>query len=90
MLRPARGRVLALAFAPDGKSLVSGSGLQSQFGDIIFWDPATGKEKMTLHGVKQWVESVEFSSDGKRMATGGGFQGGQGEVKLWITDTAAR
>ena len=77
------GYVNCLLPTPDGKTLVSGSGMQSQFGDLTLWDTATGKEKMTLHNLKNWVEDIQFSADGKLMASGGGFQGSQGELKLW-------
>ena len=82
-LKAARGRVLGLAFAPDGKTLASGGGMGEQFGDITFWDPATGKQKIALYPHKHWIESMAFSVDGKLLASGGGFQGKGGEVKLW-------
>ena len=85
MTLPSRGRILGLAFSPDGKTLVSGGGLGEQFGDITFWDPATGKQKIALYPHKHWIESMAFSADGKLLASGGGFQGKGGEVKLWTT-----
>ncbi len=82
-LRGPRAVVLSLAFSPDGRALVSGGGLWSQFGEVIVWDVATGAERLSLHGNAEWVECVTFSPDGRTLVTGGGTTESHGEVKLW-------
>jgi WD40 repeat protein len=48
--------VTCLAFAPDGKTLLSGS----QDNTMIVWDYANGKALKTLPGHKNWVTSLMF------------------------------
>ncbi len=56
--------VYALAFAPDGKLLASGS----DDGSIKIWNTATGKEVKTL-AAHQEVVSLAFSPDGKSLVS---------------------
>ncbi|TVY78253.1 Vegetative incompatibility protein HET-E-1 [Lachnellula suecica] len=53
--------VLSVAFSPDGKQVVSGSGDST----VRLWDAATGKAQQTLEGHTSYVRSVAFSPDGK-------------------------
>jgi WD40 repeat protein len=69
----------AVAFAPDGKTLASGSWDKT----IKFWDTATGKELATLRGHNRRVWSLAFSPDGKLLASGSA----DGIVKLWDVAT---
>jgi WD40 repeat protein len=57
--------VLALAYAPDGKLLASGSYDET----LKLWNPATGvlQQSLPLGG---WVQSLRFSPDGTRLAAG--------------------
>jgi WD40 repeat protein/serine/threonine protein kinase len=80
----------ALAFSPDGQSLVTGHRLpQIGFsGNIVYvWDANTGRKRCTLRGHTQPVTSVAFSPDGRFVASGAGkprdFVGTDGELKLW-------
>lgn len=66
--------VWAVAFTPDGKTLISG-GIDMQ---IKFWDVATGKETRTIKDHKQRILSLVLSGDGKLMVSADA-----GEVKLW-------
>ena len=61
------GQVTALAFTPDGRTIVSaGAG-----GVISLWDRATGARK-DCFGTGQWaIRSLVFSSDGRMLYSGG-------------------
>jgi RNA polymerase sigma factor (sigma-70 family) len=56
--------VLAVAFAPDGKSLLAGGGDKV----LSLWDVASGRIKATFEGNEGSVISVAFAPDGKRWA----------------------
>jgi len=70
--------VRAVAFAPDGKTFVTGSEDRT----IKFWDFATRQETATLKSDK--IISLGFSSDGKRLVSGSPNKA----VKIW--DVATR
>jgi WD40 repeat protein/serine/threonine protein kinase len=78
-----KGRVLGLAFAPDGKTLVSCGGECNHFGEIKLWNAVTGRELLVLEGPKGWVECVAFAPDGRKLVTAGGTCCALGGVKLW-------
>src|SRR4051794_28679734 len=58
--------VRALAYSPDGKTLVSGS----FDGTLKLWDVATRTERLTLNGHKADVLCVAYAPDGKIIASG--------------------
>jgi WD40 repeat protein len=58
--------VWAVAFSPDGKTVVSGSGDQT----LRLWDVASGQSLRTLQGHTGRVTSVAFSLDGKTVVSG--------------------
>lgn len=63
-------RVWALAFAPDGRTLVTGA---SQ-GQVRLWDVSGGAEQTPVdldHALRDDVRAVAFSRDGRLLAAGG-------------------
>lgn len=76
----AQGRLLAVAFSPDGRTIAAG-GLS---GTIHLWDINTGAEQK-LSGHTTLIQSVVFSSDGQRLASVASYWGNAipGEVKVW-------
>lgn len=76
--------VVAVAFSPDGKTLLSGS----HDGTLILWDVTIGRrvrsiEGHRLHGRPFEVVSVAFSPDGKTLASASSDQ----TVRLWNSVT---
>jgi WD40 repeat protein len=72
--------VASMAFGPDGKTLVTGSGDHT----VRFWHVATGQEMLTLKDFREQVFNVLFSRDGTAFATGGGLWAqGPEPVRLW-------
>ena len=70
--------VYAVAFAPDGKAVVTGSGDRS----VRVWDSATGKEIKSFGGAaghQNLVLSVSISKDGSLIASGGS----DNTAKIW-------
>ena len=57
--------VTALAFAPDGNTIVSGAGYTDA--TIQLWDVRTGAHRGTLEGHRSWVTSLAFSRDGREL-----------------------
>ncbi len=68
---PIQDRVLALAFSPDGKLLLTGGGEPSRSGELLLWDVAARKivrEFPNAHS--DTVFDVEFSRDGRFIVSG--------------------
>lgn len=64
-------RVVALAFAADGKRLAAAGGAPTEDGEVKVFDPATGKLLLDLPAAhSDTVFGVAFSPDGKLLATG--------------------
>jgi WD40 repeat protein len=70
-----KGRVTALAFAPDGRTLASGSSDKR----VTFWDVATGRARQTYDWDVGGVRAVAFSPDGLLAAAAGD----SGRVVVW-------
>jgi WD40 repeat protein len=69
----------ALAFSPDGKTLVTGA----FNGKVRLWDPRTGLARRTWVAQAGPVLSTVYSPDGTVLAT----SGGDGTAALWDADS---
>lgn len=72
----------AVAFSPDGKSVLTGS----RTGGAILWNAATGQQLRTFEGKEREARALAFSPDGKVMATG--YE--DGTAITWDTTTGTR
>jgi RNA polymerase sigma factor (sigma-70 family) len=63
------GAVFSVAYSPDGKKLVTGSGDQDC--TLRLWDAKTGRELLRVEHPKGQIYSVAFSANGKLVAFGG-------------------
>ena len=76
--------VLALAFSPDGKILVSGG-----YKEVRVWDGAGGKLVRTLGGLAGQVHAVAFGPDSRTLAVAAGIAGRSGAVALLDLESGA-
>jgi WD40 repeat protein len=74
-----KNSVVACAFSPDGRRIVSGS----RDNTLRLWDAETGKELMTLEGHKNPVDACAFSPDGSRIVSGSW----NNTLQLWDAQT---
>lgn len=65
-LRGHTGPILAVAYSPDGRRIVTGSADKT----ARVWDAETGQESFPLEGHTASVRSVGFSKDGQWIVTG--------------------
>ena len=69
----------AMAFSPDGDTIVTGGGYYTHDqGTVDLWHARTGKRK-TIYKGYGYISSVVFSPDGKTIAAGNW----ENEVRLW-------
>jgi serine/threonine protein kinase/predicted RNA-binding Zn-ribbon protein involved in translation (DUF1610 family) len=62
-------QVLALAFTPDGKKLVTAGARYTRPGQFMVWDVTTGKELVRVRGITG-TRAVAMSPDGQTVACG--------------------
>jgi serine/threonine protein kinase/predicted RNA-binding Zn-ribbon protein involved in translation (DUF1610 family) len=70
-----RRPILGVCYAPDGKTIATGSIDQT----VRLWDAETGECLKTLTGHKAWVEGLAFKKDGKILLSGSV----DGTARLW-------
>jgi WD40 repeat protein len=79
--------VRCVAFSADGKTLVTGGGLDELFddltGDVRLWDVATGQERVRLKGLCTMVSALALAPDGQTLASASLG----GAVGLWDVST---
>ena len=82
-LRGHTGPVSGLAFHPGGRRLASASvdPVQGGKGEVILWDPGTGRVVLSLPG----NVAVAFSGDGSRLAAASADLYLTSNVRLWDT-----
>src|ERR1043166_183239 len=74
--------ITSLAYAPDGKTIASGSKDET----VILWDVAQKKPRATLGGHKDMVITVRFAPDGKTL----GSVSHDNRIFLWDVATGAK
>src|SRR5262245_34449914 len=73
-----RELVHAVAFSPDGRTILSGAG--GNDGGLTLWDVATGKEVRRFFTGQYNIAAVAFSPDGQTALSGAWLQT---TMKLW-------
>ena len=67
------GRVMALDFSPDGKTLVTACGVATQGGELKFWSVADGRLIRTINKAHEdLISDVKYSHNGRFVASCGG------------------
>ena len=85
--------IWSLAFSPDGRRLVSGSGPWFQphdgpTGGLVVREVETGREVFAQHGLRGAVQAVAYSPDGKLIAAATGTTDSATDAVLTARDAA--
>jgi WD40 repeat protein len=70
--------VSVAAVAPDGATVATAGTDRT----VRLWDPANGRERLTLQGHEQEVTDIAFSDDGTKLVTAGH----DGVARVWALD----
>ena len=86
------GQVTCCAFAPDGKTVLSGASFNASTHEsdntLKIWDVATGQCNYTLSGHSAAVNACAFSPDGKVILSAAGqYRSNDNTLKLWDAST---
>ncbi len=60
-------RLLGVSFTRDGRGLVAAGGQLNEFGEISYYDLASGQLRGTQKTPRQWLEGATLSVDGRRV-----------------------
>lgn len=63
-------RILSLAYAADGKTLVAGGGTPARFGEVQWWDVESGKQLRAAEVTSDTVFGASLAPDGSKVAVG--------------------
>jgi Tol biopolymer transport system component/mono/diheme cytochrome c family protein len=63
-------RILSIAYSADGKMLVAAGGTPARFGEIQWWDVATGKQLRAAELTADTVFGASLAPDGSKVAVG--------------------
>jgi WD40 repeat protein len=75
-------QLLALAFSPDSKLLVSSTTRKNNEGDLCIWNSQTGEKLQNIHQ-DSWANAIGFSPDGSLFASAQGAP--HSSLTLWDT-----
>ncbi|HVV98907.1 MAG TPA: c-type cytochrome domain-containing protein, partial [Planctomycetaceae bacterium] len=79
------GKVNAITFSGDGRTLVAATGIGGLVGEARLWNVETGELVRAISGHRDILYAAVLSPDGKTLATAGYDR----EIKLWNAETGA-